>query len=73
MDEKRKSDSKEAFVKLEVDFSEVEELRKKTEEMTKHIQKAMELAASIASTRLDLRLNAVVDGKPTEFARITTE
>lgn len=73
MDEKRKSDSKEAFVKLEVDFSEVEELRKKTEEMTKHIQKAMELAGSIASTDIDFQVNAVVDGRHTEFARVTTD
>ena len=63
----------EKTIQLDFDTSELDEVIKKTEQIKEHMEKAMELAGSIASTDIDIQVNAVVDGRHTEFARVTTD
>lgn len=60
-------------IKVTADTAALDEVNNRIEEMTDHLEKAMELANSIASMRLDIRINTVFDDKPTELARVTTE
>lgn len=53
--------------------SNLDEVAAKAEQLAEHLEKAIELANSIASMNLDLRINTVVDDKTTELARITAE
>lgn len=63
----------EKTIQLDFDTSELDEVIKKTEQIKKHMEKAMELANSIASMNLDVRVNAVINDKTAELARITAE
>ena len=55
------------------DMSPVRDMLTKAKKINELMNEAMELADSIANTDLDLRVNAIFDGKATELARITTE
>ena len=61
------------IVKIVTDTSELDDICAKAERLKSCLQEAMELADSIASLDLDLRINAVIDGKSTELARVTAE
>ena len=63
----------EKTIQLDFDTSELDEVIKKTEQIKEHMEKAMELANSIASMKLDVRVNAVINDKTAELARITAE
>ena len=74
MGEQDKMESKEKVaVKIVTDTSELDEACAKAERLKNCLQEAMELAHSIASLDLDLRINAVIDGKSAELARVTAE
>ena len=60
-------------IKLEPDTQSLDETIKQVQRMNNLLKEAMEIAQSIASLQLDLRINAIVNDKSTEFARITTE
>lgn len=60
-------------MKLKTDIAQMDGVINKAEEFKKILTEAMEIAYSIASLNLDLQINAVVNDKPTELARITTE
>ena len=60
-------------VKIVTDTFELDEVCAKVERLRGCLQEAMELAHSIASLDLDLRIKTVIDGKSTELARVTTE
>ena len=69
-----KMDGKEkVIVKIVTDTSELDDICAKAERLKSCLQEAMELAHSIASLDLDLRINAVIDDKSTELAHVTTE
>ena len=69
-----KMDGKEkVIVKIVTDTSELDDICAKAERLKSCLQEAMELSHSIASLDLDLRINAVIDDKSTELARIATE
>lgn len=61
------------IVKIVTDTSELDDICAKAERLKIYLQEAMELAHSIASLDLNLRINAVIDDKSTELARVTTE
>ena len=56
-----------------IDTSALDEVTAKTERLVSYLKEAMELANSIASMDLDLRINAVFDDESTELACISTE
>lgn len=60
-------------LKATVDTSEIEAEVKKAEKLRDTLEKAIELADSIAHKDLLIRLSTIVDNKPAELARITTE
>lgn len=60
-------------LKIETDTACLDQTIDKIKQMTQLLKEAMEIAKSIALIDLDLRINAVVNDKSTELARITTE
>lgn len=60
-------------IDLNTNMAKIDEAKIKIEHIRCLLKEAMDIAESIASLRLDLRINAIVNDKSTEFARITTE
>ena len=63
----------EKMVLIKVDSSEVDESLDKARELCELLNRATELADSIAHKDLFMRISAVSDGKTAELASITTE
>lgn len=63
----------EKTVIIKVDKSEIDETIEKVRELCELLNRATELADSIAHKDLIIRLSAVSDGKTTELASIATE
>lgn len=63
----------ETTIKIKVDKSEIDDTLEKARELCELLNRATELADSIAHKNLSIRLRAVSDGETTELARITTE
>lgn len=64
---------KKCYLQLEPDASPLDSVIEKAEHMNELLREAMEIAESIASIDLDLQINAVVNDKTAELARIITE
>ena len=64
---------KECYIRLKPDLTELEATIQKIEKLKSMLDEAMDIAESIASLKLDLRINTVMDDESTEWARITTE
>lgn len=58
---------------LKTDAPNIDRAIEKIQHMRGLLKEAMDIADSIASLNLDLRINAVIDDKSTELARISTE
>lgn len=60
-------------IQIKIDKSEIDETLEKARELCELLNRATELADSIAHKDLFIRLSAVSDGDATELASITTE
>ena len=60
-------------IRLKPDTSEFDQIKNKIKHMDALLTEAMDIAQSIASLQLDLRINAVVNDKSIELAKIITE
>ena len=62
-----------AYISVVPDTSKIDEAVKQVEKFCELMNEAMKLADSIAHMKLDLRINTICNGKPAEFASISTE
>ena len=60
-------------IKIVPETNDLDQTIGKVEKLNRLLNEAMEIANSIASLNLDLRINAVINDKSTELARISTE
>ena len=61
------------IIKIVPETNDLDQTIEKVEKLNGLLNEAMEIANSIASLNLDLRINAIINDKSTELARISTE